>query len=332
MELIEVIKIAALAALVVFVISTIVLVSSFRSIIIIIKDSLKSFDSFRDGLSDTMKKLEGDVNGLNANLENSLNNVDNTVKAVYDTVVGFSELKERLAVSMDNIDSLALSLKENSEDASEFKYKLDETVGNINNLALQLSQTTDLVGRESISLLRAFKPFFSALSFVEEKFKSPLGSISAYFNAAYKAVSTFMGYYSSHKGYPHIKKKFDDIHIYTKDVDEQVHGPSYYDNEEFEYPPHEANGKKEARASDDFSVIDAETAKFESNDYEDTNGLLKNTYLYTEELLKQAEAEIDADKDKSAEEKAELKKQISVLREDILKSVKDFKEEMNGNG
>lgn len=331
MELIEIIKIAAIAALVVFIISTAFLVSSFRSIINIVKDSLKSIDNFKDDLSGTLKKLENDVTDLNGNLEHTLHNIDNTVKAVYDTVVDFSGLKERLTVSMDNIDNLAVSLKENSEDASEFKLKLDETVGNINNLALQLTQTTDIIGRESISLIRAFKPFFNALSFVEEKFRSPLGSITSYFNAAYKAVGAFMGHYSTHKDYPNIKKKIDDIHIFTKDVDEQVHGPSYYDNNDSEYAPPSANSRKEARASDDFSVVDAGTVNFKtSQDNQDTEGLLNNTYIYTEELLKQAEIEIESDQEKSPEEKAELKKQIAELREDILKSVKDFKEELNG--
>ena len=330
MELIEIIKIAAIIALAVFIVSTIILVSSFRSIIGIIKDSLESIDKFKDELTDTLNKLENDVNGLNGNLETTLHNVDNTVKAVYDTVVDFSGLKERLVVSMDNIDNLAISLKENSDEASEFKLKLDETVGNINSLAIQLSHTTDIIGRESLTLLRAFKPFFNALSFVENKFKSPLGSITSYFNAAYKAVAAFMGHYSGHKDFTHIKKKFDDIHIYTKDVDEQVHGPSYYENDGYEFPPPDATNRKEARASDDFSVVDAESVRIAADEFEDKDGLLNNTYIYTEELLKQAEAEIDADDSKSQAEKAELKKQIEALRDDILKSVKDFKEEMNG--
>lgn len=332
MELIEIIKIAAIAALVVFIFSTIFLVFSFRSLTVILKESFKSIDNFKDDLSDTLNKLENDVSDLNDNLETTLGNIDNTAKIVYDTVKDFSEMKDRLIVSLDNVDNLAVSLHENSKDASEFKIKLTETVGNINNLALQLSQTTDIIGKESISLLRAFKPFFNALNFVEQKLITPYGSISTYFNAAYKAVTTFAKHYSEHKNFRNIKGKMDDIHIYTKDVNEQIHGPSYNDEIDIEFSTPFESKRKEARASDDFSVIEAENSFLNSQGNpigeQDTEGLLNNTYLNTEELLRQAEIEIDNDNDKSPEEKTELKLQISGLREDLLKSVKEFKDEL----
>jgi hypothetical protein len=333
MELIEIIKIAAIAALVVFIFSTIFLVSSFRSLTIIFKDSFKSIDNFKDDLSDTLNKLENDVSDLNDNIEKTLGNIDNTVKIVYDTVKDFSEMKDRIIVSLDNVDNLAVSLHENSKDAGEFKIKLDETVGNINNLALQLSQTTDIIGRESLNLLRAFKPFFNALNFVEQKLITPYSSISTYFNAAYKAVTTFAKHYSEHKDFRNIKGKMDDIHIYTKDVNEQIHGPSFYDENDIEFATHVENKRKEPRASDDFNVVEAENDYLNSYGNSigdlDHDGLLNNTYLNTEELLRQAEIEIENDNEKSPEEKAELKLQISDLREDILKSVKEFKDELN---
>ncbi len=334
MELIDIIKIVAIVALVTFIICSVFMMSAFRSVLTIIRDSLKTVDKFKGDLTNTMQKLEGDVLHLNSGLSTTLQSVDQTVKAVYDTVIDISDLKDRLVITLDNVDRLADSLTRNSGEVSDLKVKIDETVGNFNHLALQLNQTTDIIGKESIHIIQSFKPFIDALTFVEQKIRQPYGTISTYFSAAYKAVTTFTNYFSGHKGYHYIKRKLNDIPIYTKDVDEQVHGPwTYNDSDSSDYIPSEKFSSS-PRASDDFMVTEPDNPDFvrygRNISFEDSEGLLNNTYQQTEELLRQAELEIEGDNSKSEEERNQLKSEIANLREGLLRSVSDLKKEIAG--
>ncbi len=332
MDLLLAIKITALIALIAFIIVSFFLMVSFRNILSFFRESTNSINKIKSDFSKSLNRVSDDIADLKDNISLTLRNVDNLSTSLSDNTQDLNEIKIKVVDSLSRIDVLTESLKMNSTDFTDLKRNVGFTLENIDGLTIQLRSTTRNIEKDFSSVLNTIKPLTDAISLVKNKVKTPYGKISPYISAASKAVSTFINHVASkdgdgtHKGQQSargMKSRHDDIDLDAQDVIDQVHLPRIPDG----YENHRDD--KSRRASDNFDVVDAK-------DYDGSSGsgdpsgedLLDDAIAEAEKMLSEAEKAINEDDTKSEDEKKEIRRQITELRDEARKNAEKLRKDL----
>ena len=347
MDLMEYIKIAALVALVMFIVLSIVAMTSFKSIIDIVKDAVKSLDNFKKDFNDNLSGVTDNISDLKEKVIGSLENFDKTSQLIANKTDDLSDLKDKVIDSLEQFDKLSNSLTRNSNDISELKNKFITSLDNVDNLSKQIVSTTKNIEDNANTVIDSIKPVTGMVKSVSDKIAQPVNFTGSLISASSKALKTFVNFVSRSDGKPFKK---EDI-IFDDEVENNVDNGLKTESDEITLEPMNFKGSPDlyhtsnyledeterkakagfddsTRASDSFNVIENNEPR-SKNERKQAFTIIDNASDELEVILGDAEKEINEDENMSDAEKEEIKKKIDSLREDARNSVDSFRDKIS---